>query len=526
MVVTLYIFDPQRKVRRILRDGIVELIHKEQDYELTAEIPVSTQVAPGEYLGMMCVDGRYRLFAVSKTIITDDEGTVTCTATDVAVQELQNTVVVDKTRMDATARECATLLLDGTAWSLGSVTDNADQQNVSAYYTSLWEALSAMETLYKVRVIPYYTMDAQGIRDRRVDVVEDTPVYRGRLFEPERDASSILVTCTGEPVTVLYAVGDEIEGQTDVRVTLADAAWSKAAGDPADKPAGQTWLADEDAVAKYGRRERAFVVSGVTDPAELIQKTWEELKQVKEPSVNVTATVADLEMAAGMSHKMVRLGDECIVRTRHAGDVRSRIIKINRDYVNPHHTKLELGDEVQTISSTVSSLSRSAIKTTRTLTKYQNEFLHDQNLIQLNAEAIQLNAKDILAQAETIRLHGGRLDEQGNWIQSASITIDGLESKIELKVDKAGIVSAINMSPEEITIQSKKVNLVGYVTASQLEAQSAKIDNLTNGITIANAIQTKGLVATTANISTLNSYRIAWTTVTIDGTEQRILIGM
>lgn len=507
MGVTLYIFDPQRRVRKILRDGIVELIHKEQDYELTAEIPVSTQVRPGEYLGMMCVDGRYRLFAISKTVLSDDEGTVTCTATDVALQELQNTVVVDKTRLDATARECAALLLDGTAWSLGSVTDSTDQQNVSAYYTSLWEALSGMETLYKVRVIPYYTMDAQGIRDRRVDVVEDAPVYRGRLFEPETDASSILVTCTGEPVTVLYAVGDEIEGQTDVRVTLADAAWSKAAGDPADKPKGQTWLADEDAVAKYGRRERAFVVSGVTDAAELIRKTWEELQQVKEPSVNVTATVADLEMAAGMSHKMVRLGDECIVRTRHAGDVRSRIIKISRDYVRPHRTKLELGDEVQTISSTVSSLSRSAIKTTRTLTVYKNEFIHDENLIQLNAEAIQLNAKDILAQAETIRLHGGRLDEQGNWIQTASITIDGLKSEIELKVSKDGVVSAINMSPEEIVIQAKKINLSGYVTASQLEAESAKIDNLTSGTTQASKLWAAGVVT---GALTVAGYKGQW----------------
>lgn len=62
-VSTLYVLDPMRRVRRILMGTASQLVHKERDFELIAEIPMSAKAVPGEYLGMACVDGRFRLFA-------------------------------------------------------------------------------------------------------------------------------------------------------------------------------------------------------------------------------------------------------------------------------------------------------------------------------------------------------------------------------------------------------------------------------------------------------------------------------
>ena len=62
---------------------------------------------------------------------------------------------------------------------------------------------------------------------------------------------------------------------------------------------------------------------------------------------------------------------------------------------------------------------------------------------------------------------------------------------IELKVSKNGIVSAINQTAESIKISASKINLDGYVTATQLETEFAKARNLTyltaSGTTIQNS---------------------------------------
>lgn len=49
-------------------------------------------------------------------------------------------------------------------------------------------------------------------------------------------------------------------------------------------------------------------------------------------------------------------------------------------------------------------------------------------------------------------------------IINANSSISVLEDEIVLKVDKDGVITAINLSPEGVAIQGKKINLVGAVT--------------------------------------------------------------
>lgn len=461
-VSTLYVLDPLRSVRRILMGTASQLVHKERDFELVAEIPMSAKAVPGEYLGLMCVDGRFRMFAITQAEHNDRTGTTEIQATDAAVADLINIVVEDKLQEGVTARTAAQSLLQGTGWSLGNVTESAAKGDVNVYYTSLWEALLTLQDQYSVRIIPYYTIEKGEVTGRHVDVIDNTPTYRGRLIEPETDASDLYITYTGEPVTVLYGLGDETGTESGERLTIADAVWNKSEGKPADKPKGQRWVEDPDAVDRYGRRERVFVADGVTDVNTLMQMTWDELQRVKEPAVNATATIMDMEMAEGMSHKQVRMNDEVVVRPKHHGDVRSRIINIERDYVRTKQTKIEVGSELESLTSQVAALTRATIRTKETLTIYQNKFKNDEHLIQLNAEAIQLNADSVLAQAETIRLHGTKLDENEQRIVTAEISIDGLNSEILLKADK--------------------ITLKGYVTIDEFEARTAAIESLLAGL--------------------------------------------
>ena len=68
------------------------------------------------------------------------------------------------------------------------------------------------------------------------------------------------------------------------------------------------------------------------------------------------------------------------------------------------------------------------------------------------------------------------MDALGKRVSAAEVSIDGANAAIALKVNKDGVISSINQTPETVTIQASKINLSGYVTASQLEAELADFE--------------------------------------------------
>ena len=62
MAVEVYLYDSRKRLRKAIVWGISKLIHDERDFMLTAEILNAYAATPGEFLGFLCVDGRYRLF--------------------------------------------------------------------------------------------------------------------------------------------------------------------------------------------------------------------------------------------------------------------------------------------------------------------------------------------------------------------------------------------------------------------------------------------------------------------------------
>lgn len=57
--------------------------------------------------------------------------------------------------------------------------------------------------------------------------------------------------------------------------------------------------------------------------------------------------------------------------------------------------------------------------------------------------------------------------------------------QIELRVEKGKIASTINQTAQGVTIQASKIDLSGYVTASDLEATNATVSNLMSGQAVA-----------------------------------------
>lgn len=534
MGVTVYIFDANRRIRRVLPD-VTELLHTESDGTLEAVFPQTAGATPGEELGFACVDGLFRLFTIDRVEHDDHNGTAIVTATDAARAELQDTVTLNVELESATAIEAARQILAGRGWRIEG--GGGRSEKVATGYTSAWAALSDLESTHEVRVLPGYTISGGVVTGRRLMVAERTSTFRGRIFEARLDATDIAITHSERPITRAYGVG-AATGTQDVptRMTIADAAWSKVNGDPADKPAGQAYIDNPDAPPGALVREMMVLDENETDAAKLIGKTWEKLKARQTAHVSGTATVADVEMQPGMEYKAVRLYDRVAVIARSGEKVMATVLEIKRDYVRPHLTKITIGEEdfqPRTLSKAVAALARSEIASRGRSAGASNKIIQNAALIQLNAEAIQMNAKTILMQAEDIKLRATKeeveqqgdqqnkkinavsidlsaakaalelkasqseLEETNRRVSKTEIDLDGANAQIRLKADQT-VTDALGqrVSSAEIAIDGANSKITLKADKIDLDALITKVNGLTTGGVKAKSLYTEKLIVT------------------------------
>ena len=535
--VDVYLFDTHRRVRQVLPD-VYELVHDEAEWRLTAQIPLSAGAQPGEYLGFTCVDGAFRLFGIDEAEDDEQSGVTVIDATDAAVWDLTGVVVKSVKLEDAGAAEAFSAILSGTGCALGTVTATGRTGDIDIYYQSAWKALLNTRATYDARLVVRYGIADNAITGMALDVLAKESVFRGRFFDTAVDAESAYLTRSGRPVTVLYGLGNSVStGDNPQKLTFADVVWSKAGGYPADKPAGQDWIGDAEAMAIYGRVEDVYTNQYQDDPAKLLRETWEQLKKVCKPIATATATVQDMEFVPGYEHQQVRLWDTVAIVRRDGTALESTVTGIERDYVHPWLTKLKTGDEDHDEPSLAREMARASASMEQLsnrvgghgagISENKQFIVENQEIIRLHTIKINENGSKIQeteirmadaeisldAQEKVLTSQGERLsqaevdingakaeialkanqttvDALGTRVSSAEVRISGAEAKIELKVNRDGVISAINLTPEAVTIQAKRIDLSGYVTANQLESEIANMEN-----TFSNMISTKILYA-------------------------------
>ena len=150
-----------------------------------------------------------------------------------------------------------------------------------------------------------------------------------------------------------------------------------------------------------------------------------------------------------------------------------------------------------------------------------------------NAASLEVNRNNIVAlvAGEGAQIVNGKIlvDANGDPIFQSG---KGLYSKIvqnsqeiTTKVSNGEIASTINQTAQGVLIQASKINLSGYVTASQLEAANARIDNLVSGTTRANLLATNGLIVyTSLSINSAANFFVSgsaasWQSATVKGSD-------
>ena len=113
----------------------------------------------------------------------------------------------------------------------------------------------------------------------------------------------------------------------------------------------------------------------------------------------------------------------------------------------------------------------------------------------------------------TLKASQTDLDAMGNRVSSAESSIKVNADNIELKVSKDGVISSINQTAESIKIKASKIELSGYVTASEFSSLKADLANVTSGTVQASLLYTQNLTAT--NTVRLSGHTCSWSSLKV-----------
>lgn len=389
----MFLLNHQQQVKKWLTDknfieaSLVEQINAAN--ELKFSVPLKSRLPTSFYFAIIPRPRHddYLLFKIISEQVTSDRIQYTCV--EAAYDELKSYHYIKDVRpRDRTASNMLEIALEGTRWQVGSVSD-AGTSSTNFYYINTLEAIQKIVNLFNLEAVFSVSIDAHSthVVRRRVNLYAQQGERTGKRFE----YGSNLLTVEREEssenlVTALIGrgKGEEIYHNTDGstsnttttdndtpdgygrRINFADVVWSKANGNPVDKPAGQEYVEDPAATAVYGfddgkPRIGLEVFEDITDPNELLQATWKALQVLKRPKVSFKASVIDVGNLG--------LGDTVVI-IRHDIQIEyfTRVYKVTHNLLDEKQNTIELGDDFSShsMTSTIASMSGAIEKAQQT----------------------------------------------------------------------------------------------------------------------------------------------------------------
>ncbi|MDB2049347.1 CHAP domain-containing protein [Clostridium perfringens] len=160
----------------------------------------------------------------------------------------------------------------------------------------------------------------------------------------------------------LYEFASAGIGEGESGVTFKDIEWSKAKGDPCDKPKGQNFIVNHEANDKYNRGNKyikKLYKINTKDPRELLRLTWEALILDGEPHCDYDVSLA----MTTEEFKTVRIGDTvnvCDFDYIPAVLLQARIEKLEISFTNPNKNKCLLSN-YKRVKSNIPNLEYDAV---------------------------------------------------------------------------------------------------------------------------------------------------------------------
>ncbi|WP_176087330.1 phage tail spike protein [Virgibacillus dokdonensis] len=361
----LYIFDKYDNLLAITDNYI------KADFEETVEMPVSFLInypasdSDAEYLvggnqvAFRDLKGDFRLFTIREVDDRDGEATEKIVNCMPGIQELADVMVEERRPQDKDAAYVLGLILENARWQVGNVAD-LGINSTSFYFKNAYECLGELTDIWGGEVVDRVEIKGNKIAGRYVDIVHRKGSDTGKRFEIDKDIKNITRTVLYYPKTALYGKGKSLQTENEGytrKITFRDVVWSKKKGDPVDKPKGQEWVGDPDALESHGipnhqtgkmmHRFGLFEDSEEEDPEKLLAKTWQAVQDEKEPKAQYEMDIITFYGISGYEHEQVFLGDTGIARDKDIKPmilIEARIMSWKYDIGNPEDGSLVLGN--------------------------------------------------------------------------------------------------------------------------------------------------------------------------------------
>ncbi|WP_343749422.1 phage tail spike protein, partial [Ligilactobacillus aviarius] len=265
------------------------------------------------YFAISDRESNHNFYLYRKTLVQVQNHEIAINGQGAFWDEMQGAYIKDKRPNQVTPADTIKLILGYSRWNVDYVDQMLEEESLrrdmNFYYVSLLDALNTVYQTWQVDIEPYINIEGHQITRRYVKLYQQQGGNNGRRFVYGDNALTVTQQANeGSIFTALVGRGAGVE-ETDAdgnltggysrKINFADVEWSKANGDPVDKPKGQEYVEWKESTEIYGYSDgkpRIGIVDfdNEKDPAQLLKETWAQLQQVGVPLVQFQATVGDV----------------------------------------------------------------------------------------------------------------------------------------------------------------------------------------------------------------------------------------
>lgn len=440
---------------------------------MTLEQDDAEGIAVGAFMELFTNQGSMGVFRVQSLI--REEKAVSLELSHAAVTLNDAVIPGEMKEADESLRAALTRLMGAQPvkhWTLGTVAVPDDKTLRWSYaYDVLWEKIAEIMTNFPGYQLAYNTSVYPWVLS-----VQEAPQEVSCELRLNRNLDSAMVEYDrSELCTRLYVDGiaEPIDADTIGQYGVIS----------------RSMLGDQDFGEDYWREEARLY-----------------LERHKHPMLTITLNAEELSHLTGEPLDRLTLGTLCRAALPDRGEtVLQHIVELHWGdvYGKPDSVSVSMSNAADDASSMLSAIRASSRRSSnKTITKLRDVYTAVEEIdnvltARINEVSIELDAMDATIELKASAI---ALTELERRVSTAEITLDGINAEIELKVSKNGIISAINLSPEGVVIDASKIDVRGFLTVDNLEAQMSRILDLW-----AVELGTNTLEATTVNALTVNA---------------------
>ena len=543
----IFILDRQERVINILKNGsgvsnttpfFDDLLTEDLatgaetfTFSTIATGSVASDLSIGNYIAFK-KDKSYKLFQIMQTEESHEDIMYMTVYCESAGLELINKVFRGRKMTSFSLRRFLETVLDETGWNVGGISVNSQNSfDFDLEDASVYSVLQNNIGVYDVELEFRVEIEQGRISRKYVDTYATRGRVTGKRFTFGRDIESITrkVDST-ELCTALIGQGKNGLNFRDITI------------EGIDKPAGQDFVADQEAFDRYNNN--GYHIMGVyyvdtEDKYELLRETHKQLQSLKTPKIEYEVSVAMLGELIGEDWNTVSIGDTVAVVDNAFNPpihLMARVTKLETSFTDPNSNKCTIANFVEVKSNITEEMRKLASQ----LEGYvDNQFPIGGDKIQdgaigetqmdssyiegLTTDIITANTvrtKELIAEyaeitdAKIENLEAENAEIENAIINNANITNANIES---LKAKDAEIENAIitnanitNAKIEDLIAKDAVIENaiidnaeITFAKIDQLEANVGKIDAVISGNISSENIQTGGITGENLNMETI-----------------------